>query len=113
MTAKEIRDKETSHLNAELLDRYKHLFDLRSRRNRKVGRSESTRKTKLDIARSRRCCGSARSTNKEERAGDSRFQVCGEVVSEVGEVEPKKSASKKTVRKTTPRRRPNHKGITV
>jgi large subunit ribosomal protein L29 len=52
MTAKEIRDKETSHLTAELLDKHKHLFDLRSQAvTEKLEDPSQLRKTKLDIAR--------------------------------------------------------------
>ena len=52
MTAKEIRDKETSHLNAELLDKHKHLFDLRSQAvTEKLEDPSQIGKTRKNIAR--------------------------------------------------------------
>ena len=52
MTAKEIREKETSHLTAELLDQQKHLYDLRSKAvTEKLEDPSQLRKTKKDIAR--------------------------------------------------------------
>ncbi len=52
MTAKELRDKETSHLSAELLDKQKHLFDLRSQAvTEKLEDPSQIGKTKKDIAR--------------------------------------------------------------
>lgn len=52
MTGKQIREKETSHLTAELLDQQKHLFDLRSQAvTEKLEDPSQLRKTKKDIAR--------------------------------------------------------------
>jgi len=52
MTAKQIREKETSHLTAELLDQQKHLYDLRSQAvTEKLEDPSQLRKTKKDIAR--------------------------------------------------------------
>jgi large subunit ribosomal protein L29 len=52
MTAKQIREKETSHLQAELLDQQKHLYDLRSQAvTEKLEDPSQLRKTKKDIAR--------------------------------------------------------------
>ena len=52
MTAKEIREKETSHLQAELLEQHKHLYDLRSQAvTEKLEDPSQLRKTKQGIAR--------------------------------------------------------------
>ena len=52
MTGKQIREKETSHLKAELLDQQKHLYDLRSQAvTEKLEDPSQLRKTKKDIAR--------------------------------------------------------------
>ena len=52
MTIQEIRDKETDHLRNELLERQKHLFDLRSQAvTEKLEDPSQLRKTRLDIAR--------------------------------------------------------------
>jgi large subunit ribosomal protein L29 len=49
---KELRDKETSHLEHELTDRAKHLFDLRSQAvTEKLEDPSQLRKTKKEIAR--------------------------------------------------------------
>ena len=52
MTAKEIREKETDHLKHELIEKRKHLFDLRSQAvTEKLEDPSQLRKTKKDIAR--------------------------------------------------------------
>ena len=52
MTAKEIREKETDHLKDELVEKRKHLFDLRSQAvTEKLEDPSQLRKTKKDIAR--------------------------------------------------------------
>ena len=52
MTAKEIREKETAHLKDELVEKRKHLFDLRSQAvTEKLEDPSQLRKTKKDIAR--------------------------------------------------------------
>ena len=52
MTAKEIREKETDHLRHELVEKRKHLFDLRSQAvTEKLEDPSQLRKTKKDIAR--------------------------------------------------------------
>ena len=52
MTTKEIRDKQTTQLNVELVERQKHLFDLRSQAvTEKLEDPSQLRKTKKDIAR--------------------------------------------------------------
>lgn len=52
MTIKEIREKETDHLRSELLERQKHLFDLRSQAvTEKLEDPSQLRKTRKDIAR--------------------------------------------------------------
>jgi large subunit ribosomal protein L29 len=52
MTTKEIREKETDHLKHELVEKRKHLFDLRSQAvTEKLEDPSQLRKTKKDIAR--------------------------------------------------------------
>ncbi len=52
MTTKEIREKETTALSHELVERQKHLFDLRSQAvTEKLEDPSQLRKTKKDIAR--------------------------------------------------------------
>ena len=52
MTTKEIREKESNHLKTELLEKQKHLFDLRSQAvTEKLEDPSQLRKTKKDIAR--------------------------------------------------------------
>ena len=52
MTNKEIREKETEHLKHELVEKRKHLFDLRSQAvTEKLEDPSQLRKTKKDIAR--------------------------------------------------------------
>ena len=52
MTAKEIREKETEHLKHELLEKRKHLFDLRSQAvTEKLEDPTQIGKTKKEIAR--------------------------------------------------------------
>ncbi len=52
MTTKEIREKETTQLNHELLERQKHMFDLRTQAvTEKLEDPSQLRKTRLDIAR--------------------------------------------------------------
>ncbi len=52
MTTKEIREKETTQLGHELVERQKHLFDLRSQAvTEKLEDPSQLRKTKQDIAR--------------------------------------------------------------
>ena len=52
MTTKELREKATDHLGHELLERRKHLFDLRSQAvTEKLEDPSQLRKTRLDIAR--------------------------------------------------------------
>ena len=52
MTTKEIREKESKHLSNELLEKQKHLFDLRSQAvTEKLEDPSQLRKTKKDIAR--------------------------------------------------------------
>ena len=52
MTTKEIREKETEHLKHELLEKRKHLFDLRSQAvTEKLEDPSQLRKTRKDIAR--------------------------------------------------------------
>jgi large subunit ribosomal protein L29 len=52
MTIKEIREKETSHLNHELAETQKHLFELRGQAvTEKLEDPSQLRKTKKDIAR--------------------------------------------------------------
>jgi large subunit ribosomal protein L29 len=52
MTSKEIREKETSHLQHELAEKQKHLFDLRSQAvTEKLEDPSQLKKTRQDIAR--------------------------------------------------------------
>jgi large subunit ribosomal protein L29 len=52
MTTKEIREKESNHLKTELLEKQKHLFDLRSQAvTEKLEDPSQLRKTRKDIAR--------------------------------------------------------------
>jgi large subunit ribosomal protein L29 len=52
MTTKEIREKESNHLKTELLEKQKHLFDLRSQAvSEKLEDPSQLRKTRKDIAR--------------------------------------------------------------
>jgi large subunit ribosomal protein L29 len=52
MTTKEIREKETKQLDHELVEKQKHLFDLRSQAvTEKLEDPSQLRKTKKDIAR--------------------------------------------------------------
>jgi large subunit ribosomal protein L29 len=52
MTIKEIREKETEHLGHELLERRKHMFDLRSQAvTEKLEDPSQLKKTRRDIAR--------------------------------------------------------------
>jgi ribosomal protein L29 len=52
MTLKEIREKETGHLNAELLEKQKKLFELRGQAvTEKLEDPSQLRKTRKDIAR--------------------------------------------------------------
>jgi large subunit ribosomal protein L29 len=52
MTTKEIREKESTALDHELVERQKHLFDLRSQAvTEKLEDPSQLRKTKKDIAR--------------------------------------------------------------
>jgi large subunit ribosomal protein L29 len=52
MTVKEIREKETDHLKHELVERRKHLFDLRSQAvTEKLEDPSQLGKTRKDIAR--------------------------------------------------------------
>ena len=54
MTTKEIREKESTALGHELLERQKHLFDLRSQAvTEKLEDPSQLRKTRKDIARIR------------------------------------------------------------
>ncbi len=52
MTTKEIREKESTQLNHELVEKQRHLFDLRSQAvTEKLEDPSQLRKTKKDIAR--------------------------------------------------------------
>ena len=52
MTTKEIREKQSNQLGHELLERQKHLFDLRSQAvTEKLEDPSQLRKTRKDIAR--------------------------------------------------------------
>jgi large subunit ribosomal protein L29 len=52
MTTKEIREKETGHLNHELVEQQKHLFELRGQAvTEKLEDPSQLRKTRKDIAR--------------------------------------------------------------
>ena len=52
MTTKEIREKESTQLNHELVEKQKHLFDLRSQAvTEKLEDPSQLRKTKKEIAR--------------------------------------------------------------
>lgn len=52
MKMKEIREKETEHLNHELVEQQKHLFDLRSQAvTEKLEDPSQIHKTRKDIAR--------------------------------------------------------------
>jgi large subunit ribosomal protein L29 len=52
MTVKEIREKESQHLQHELQEKLKHLFDLRSQAvTEKLEDPSQLRKTRLEIAR--------------------------------------------------------------
>ena len=54
MTTKEIREKETNHLATELVEKQKHLFDLRSQAvTEKLEDPSQLRKTRIEIARIR------------------------------------------------------------
>src|SRR6187549_1927541 len=51
MTVKEIREKETNHLKEELVEKRKHLFDLRSQAvTEKLEDPSQLRKTRREIA---------------------------------------------------------------
>ena len=52
MTIKEIREKQTDHLKHELVEKRKHLFDLRTQAvTEKLEDPSQLRKTRKDIAR--------------------------------------------------------------
>jgi large subunit ribosomal protein L29 len=52
MTVKEIKEKETDHLKHELVEKRKHLFDLRTQAvTEKLEDPSQLRKTRKDIAR--------------------------------------------------------------
>ena len=52
MTTKEIREKQTTQLNIELVDRQKHMFDLRTQAvTEKLEDPSQLRKTRVEIAR--------------------------------------------------------------
>ena len=52
MTTKEIREKQTDHLKHELVEKRKHLFDLRTQAvTEKLEDPSQLRKTRKDIAR--------------------------------------------------------------
>ena len=52
MTTKEIREKETAHLKDELVEKRKHLFDLKTQAvTEKLEDPSQLRKTRKDIAR--------------------------------------------------------------
>ena len=52
LTTKEIREKETTQLNHELVDRQKHMFDLRTQAvTEKLEDPSQLRKTRVEIAR--------------------------------------------------------------
>jgi large subunit ribosomal protein L29 len=52
MKVKEIREKETSHLRDELIEKQKHLFDLRTQAvTEKLEDPSQLKKTRKDIAR--------------------------------------------------------------
>ena len=52
MTIKEIRDKQTDHLQHELVEKRKHLFDLRTQAvTEKLEDPSQLRKTRKEIAR--------------------------------------------------------------
>ena len=52
MTIKEIREKEAGHLNHELTEKQKHLFDLRTQAvTEKLEDPSQLRKTRVEIAR--------------------------------------------------------------
>ena len=54
MTTKEIREKETVQLNHELVERQKHMFDLRTQAvTEKLEDPSQLRKTRIEIARIR------------------------------------------------------------
>ena len=52
MTTKEIREKENTQLNHELVERQKHMFDLRTQAvTEKLEDPSQLRKTRIEIAR--------------------------------------------------------------
>ena len=52
MTTKEIREKENTQLNHELVDRQKHMFDLRTQAvTEKLEDPSQLRKTRIEVAR--------------------------------------------------------------
>jgi large subunit ribosomal protein L29 len=52
MTTKEIREKESTQLNHELVERQKHMFDLRTQAvTEKLEDPSQLRKTRVEIAR--------------------------------------------------------------
>ncbi len=52
MTTKEIREKETTQLNHELVERQKHMFDLRTQAvTEKLEDPSQLRKTRIEVAR--------------------------------------------------------------
>ena len=66
MTAKEIREKETQHLQHELDEKRKHLFDLRTQAvTEKLEDPSQLRKTRKDIARMQTILGERRRTDQK------------------------------------------------
>ena len=75
MTTKEIREKESNHLKTELLEKQKHLFDLRSQAvTEKLEDPSQLRKTRREIAqmktilRQRELEAQPKQTTKHSRA---------------------------------------------
>jgi large subunit ribosomal protein L29 len=98
MTIKEIREKATDHLGHELLERRKHMFDLRSQAvTEKLEDPSQLKKTRRDIARMKTVL---RERELEEQKGKTADQPKSEQAAKPKAV---KKTAKKTAKKTTKR----------
>ena len=102
MTIKEIREKETEHLGHELLERRKHLFDLKSQAvTEKLEDPSQLGKTRKDIARMKTVL---RQREIETQKGKTPAEAPVKAKAEKPKA-AKPKAVKKTVKKTTKTKR--------
>jgi large subunit ribosomal protein L29 len=103
MTTKEMREKATDHLGQELLERRKHMFDLRSQAvTEKLEDPSQLRKTRLDIARLKTIL---RQRELEAAGGAASGAPAAAKPAAASAAKkrtaPRKMAAKKTVKRTT------------